>query len=235
MITVSGTFDAQRDRIERAVSARLKAGVAGTAAAAQGDLRAQARGAGFRDGGRAVANTWRKEVYPKEGMGPRTWRPGSLIWSKMPNVVQAFERGAVIQSKKGRFLAIPTPQNRRRRAGKDGKRSNAIITPEEMSKSPRAFFLPLKGGRGSLLWCLKLESSTTRRGNTQVFGADGKKLFRGNSVAARRRRKGFAKVGYVVAFILLRRATLRKRLDLKGAAARARARLHSAVAAGLRT
>lgn len=233
MITVTGTFAGQRDRIERRIAARLLGAVSNTTAAAQADLRGQARAAGFRDGGRAVANTWRKEVYPKPGVGPRSWRPGALVWSKVPLIVEAFDRGAVITAKRGKFLAIPTPQNLRRKAGRGGKRSNLLFTPEQMAKSERAFFRPLNGSRNALLWCLRLESRTTRRGNTQIFAGE-RKLFRGNSVAARARRRGFATVGYVAMFVLLRRVTLRKRLDLKGAATRARSRLRAEVAQGLR-
>lgn len=234
MITVKGSFAAQNDAIERRIAARLRTAVVVTSADAQGDLRGQARAAGFRDGGRAVANTWRREVYPAPGIGAKSWRPGALVWSKLPLIVEAFDRGAVITSKRGRFLVIPTPQNLRRKAGKGGRRSNLLITPQQMAKSERAFFQPLKGSRNALLWCLRLESRTTRRGNTQVFGEGGRKLFRGNSVAARARRRGFAKVGYVAMFVMLRRVTLRKRLDLRGAAMRARSRLRAAVAQGLR-
>jgi hypothetical protein len=233
MITLKGTFEAQRDVIERRIAARLQGAVRETSAQAQGDLRAQARAAGFRDGGRAVANTWRRETYPKPGIGPKSWRPGALIWSKVPLIVEAFDRGAVITAK-GRFMAIPTPQNLRRKAGRGGKRTNLLMTTEQMVKSDRAFFRPLKGSRNALLWCLRLDSKTTRRGNTQVFGAEGRKLFKGNSVVARARRRGFAQVGYVAMFVMLRRVSLRKRLDLKGAAGRAQARLRSGVSQALR-
>ena len=67
------------------------------------ELRQQVVGASL---GTKLANTWRSEVYPKNGT---SLRAAGYVFSKAPDIVSAFEDGTVIRSQKGFWLAIPTP------------------------------------------------------------------------------------------------------------------------------
>ena len=98
---------------ERAVTAGVRAATDGL----KTELRRQITGAGL---GNRLANTWRGEVYPKSG---QSIAAAGHVWSKAPKLVRLYAEGAVIRSKAGLFLAIPTPA-----AGKygDGRRK---ITP----------------------------------------------------------------------------------------------------------
>lgn len=228
MSTIKGSIAAQMDDTIRALAAGLRQDVDEGARYLQAELRAQARAAGFRDGGRALAGAWRRETFPRDGAGPRSLRPAALVWSKAPTLVDAFTSGAVITAQRRKYLAVPTEINRiRGRRGAGGARQMRV-TPQEMIRSGRAFLRPAKGGSGVMLWCLRTEARTTRRGRLKVFGGRAE-LLTGRVKGLQARRQALAERGFVVMFILLKRATLRRRLDLAGPAARARARLAAAV------
>ena len=97
--SVTGNLRAAMDQQVRQVAGALRRAVATAGKQTQDDLRAQARGAGFRDGGRALANSWRLDVYPPPGVGPTSLRPAALVTSRMAEVVRIFETGAVIRAK----------------------------------------------------------------------------------------------------------------------------------------
>ena len=84
---------------ERAVTAGVRAATDGL----KTELRRQITGAGL---GNRLANTWRGEVYPKSG---QSIAAAGHVWSKAPKLVRLYAEGAVIRSKAGLFLAIPTP------------------------------------------------------------------------------------------------------------------------------
>src|SRR5512133_3031386 len=82
--------------IERAVAT-------GTRDAGRGlrtELRRQVASAGL---GQRLSNSWRDRHYPN-----RKLDAASLVYTKAPQIIRAFDEGAVIRSKRGRFLAIPT-------------------------------------------------------------------------------------------------------------------------------
>jgi hypothetical protein len=66
------------------------------------DLRGQVVGAGM---GQRLAKTWRGTRYPEA-------RPSinsvAYVWSRAPDIVDAFERGVPIVARNRRFLAVPT-------------------------------------------------------------------------------------------------------------------------------
>src|SRR5579884_2686399 len=66
------------------------------------DLRADVVDAGL---GQRLANTWRGKTYPEGGI---SLEAASFVWSKAPNIVDAFDRGVTIKSSRGPWLAIPT-------------------------------------------------------------------------------------------------------------------------------
>ena len=86
--------------IERAVSS-------GTREAGRGlktELRRQVASAGL---GQRLANSWRDKHYPN-----RKLDAASPVYTKAPQIIRAFDEGAAIWSRRGRFLAIPTLRGR---------------------------------------------------------------------------------------------------------------------------
>jgi len=99
------------------------------------ELRRQVTTA-FSGNARGIANAWRSLIFPRTG---QSLRPAGLVFTKVPNVIDAFERGALIRAKGGRkFLAIPTGFNAargRRGRGEKGMR----VTPAQMVASGQSF------------------------------------------------------------------------------------------------
>jgi hypothetical protein len=103
------------------------------------ELRRQVTSAGL---GQRLANSWRDKHYPNQKLDA-----ASLVYTKAPQIVRAFDEGAVVRSKRGRFLAIPTENAPRR--GTDGKRISPSTFPEHRIGPLR--FVPRQSGP-SLLW-----------------------------------------------------------------------------------
>ena len=74
------------------------------------ELRRQVASAGL---GQRLANSWRDRHYPNQRLDA-----ASLVYTKAPQIIRAFDEGALIRSKRGRFLAIPTANAPRK--GNDG-------------------------------------------------------------------------------------------------------------------
>jgi len=72
------------------------------------DWRTQVTGAGL---GTKLARTIRSARYPKHGTSIGA---ASLVWSKAPQIIGAHDEGALIRSKNGFWLAIPTSVARER-------------------------------------------------------------------------------------------------------------------------
>ena len=123
----------------------------------------------------------------------------SLVWSKAAQIVRAFDEGAVIKGKGGRWLAIPTPAAPKRGIG--GKR----ITPATF---PAARHGPLRmvrrSGRAALLVVdgVRVSARTGRVGRQAKGGG--------------RTKSGSFKQGIatVAMFVLVPRVKLRKRLNV---------------------
>ena len=169
---------------------------AGVRAATEGlkqDLRRQIVGAGL---GQRLASTWRGEVYPR---GQTSLRAAGFVFSKAPGIVRAYANGAVIRSRHGYFLAIPTPA-----AGKygDGRKK---ITPGgwERRHGAKLRFVFRRGGPSLLV----AENQRARAGKRGGFGKA--------SESALRTGRGLATVPM---FILVPQVTVRKRLDVAAAA-----------------
>jgi hypothetical protein len=180
---------------ERAVTTGVRRATDGLKA----ELRGQITGAGL---GEKLARTWRGEVFPK---GRQSLGAAGLVWSKAPGIVRAYEEGAVIRSKAGLFLAIPTPA-----AGRhgDGRRK---ITPGlwEQRTGLRLRFVYRQGAPSLLV--AELRARGGRRGGFSVPTAS--TLRSGNRLAT------------VPIFVLVPQVTVRKRLDVAGAARKWIARL----------
>ena len=110
---LSASLEAEIVAAEKAVTV----GVARTGEALKAAWRAQVTGAGL---GRRLANAIRANRYPRSGVSISA---ASLVWSRAAEITDAFDRGALIRSKHGLWLAIPTAEVGTRGVGR------ARITP----------------------------------------------------------------------------------------------------------
>jgi hypothetical protein len=179
--------------IERAVASATRDAGRGL----RTELRRQVTSAGF---GQKLANAWRDMHYPN-----RKLDAASLVYTKAPQIIRAFDEGAVIRSRRGRFIAIPTENVPRK--GTDGKRISPSTFPEHRFGPLR--FVPRQSGP-SLLVEDGLRASYSRQ-TGQLRG------FRRATDRARRSGQGLTTV---VMFLLVPQVKLRKRLDVARAAER---------------
>jgi hypothetical protein len=191
------------------------------------ELRRQVTTA-FSGNARGIANAWRSMIFPRSG---QSLRPAGLVFTKVPNVIDAFERGALIRAKGGRkFLAIPTGFNaargRRGRGGRTHAFDGLRVTPAQMVASGQAFLRPFKSGRG-FVWCLPLRQGeqTGRRRRTRLVAGGVAEVGTANRKGREAWARGLLEQGMVPMFLLLPQVKLAKRLDVKGAAERGLRRL----------
>lgn len=97
--------ETERD-IERAVTSGMRDAADGL----KQDLREDVVAAGL---GERLSRTWRGKTFPEVGDSAEA---AAYVWSRAPKIVDAFDRGVVIRSSRGLFLAIPTAA-----AGKSGR------------------------------------------------------------------------------------------------------------------
>jgi hypothetical protein len=194
--------------IERAVTS-------GTRDAGRGlrtELRRQVVNAGI---GQRLANSWRDKHYPNQKLDA-----ASLVYTKAPQIIRAFDDGAVIRSRRGRFLAIPTENAPRK--GTDGRRISPSTFPEHRFGPLR--FVPRQSGP-SLLVVDGLRASFSRKSG-ELRG------FRRATDRARAQGEGLTTV---VMFLLVPQVKLPKRLDVARAAERWSARLPALIEQQLRS
>ncbi|OUS07998.1 hypothetical protein A9Q96_04710 [Rhodobacterales bacterium 52_120_T64] len=164
---------------ERAVTAAMRE--------AGGDLkndwRAQISGAGL---GLRLARTIRNKTYPERD---ESLDAAAFIWSRAPKIIHSHDRGVLIRSKHGFYLAIPTEV-----AGKG--RGGARLTPLEWERR-----------RG-----LKLRFIYRRGGPSLLVAEKARINARGTAVASRAK-TGRGQVSAPI-FLLVPQVKLRKRLDL---------------------
>jgi hypothetical protein len=182
------------------------------------ELRKQVTSA-FGGNARGVANAWRSQVFPATG---QSLRPAGLVFTKVPAIIDAFERGVTIRPKGGRkFLAIPTGFNRQ--GGRRGARPR--VTPQQMVASNQGFLRPFKSGRG-FVWCLPVRrGERTGRGRAPLIAGGIARVATGRRKGAAAWQQALLAQGFVPMFLLLPQVTLAKRLDVKGAAERGLRRL----------
>ncbi|WP_299131240.1 DUF6441 family protein [uncultured Amaricoccus sp.] len=189
----------------RAGEAAVTTGVTRVGIGLKTAWRAQVTGAGL---GQRLANTIRANRYPRTG---ESINAASLVFSRAAKIVDAFDRGALIRSKAGFYLAIPTAVAGR---GSGGKR----ITPGGWERrTGRRLRFVYRPGRHSLL------VADDARINSRGFAAPKR---------GRRRRDGILTGAQtIVIFILVPQVRLRKRLDLDRAVGAAAAALPAAILA----
>ena len=188
---LNALLKAEPGAAERAVTTGIREATDGL----KRELRGQITGAGL---GTRLANTWRGEFYPRSG---QSIGAAGYVWSKAPGLVRLYAEGGIIRSKQSLFLAIPTPA-----AGRfgDGRQK---ITPGAWER--------IHGMRLRFVY---------RRGSPSLLVADNARLTRrGRAAANIGRSKGAAYTRLsgrttVSVFILIPQVTVRKRLDVDGAA-----------------
>jgi hypothetical protein len=191
-----------------------RATAAGTKAAGLGlrtELRRQVTSAGL---GQQLANSWRDRHYPN-----RKLDAASLVYTKAPQIIRAFDEGAVIRSRRGRFLAIPIENAPTK--GTDGKRISPSTFPEHRFGPLR--FVPRSSGP-SLLVVDGLRASFSRKIG-ELRG------FRRATDRARQRGHGLTTV---VMFLLVPQVKLPRRLDVARASERWSAELPALIEQQLR-
>lgn len=232
--TIRGSLKDAMTAEVRDVARGLRRAVTSAGAQVQSELRAQARAAGFKDGGRAVANAWRLRIYPAPGVADTTFKPAALVFSKMSDVVDAFDRGATIVAHHHRYLAFPTGYNQ------TGGRRTVRVTVTQMmvqAKRGRAFVIPSKRSPNVALWCLRITQvarGMTKRSRIRLFVGSGVPVVTGHRKGQQARLREVLAQGFVPLFFLMRRVSLRKRLDIAAVRAKAGGFLASAVVRELR-
>lgn len=205
----------------------IRSGVEEAGREIQAELRDQVAKAGFKGGGRRVANAWRMRVFPRQAVA--TLHPAALVYTQTPEIIEAFESGSLIAVKKAKYLCWPTGFNATGGRRQAGRRGGMRVTPAEMIASKEAVVLPVKSNPAVKLWCLRV---TTGRRPTKT-GRAGKLRFyvnrRSVEVNTGKGRKGerayrtaqILKRNLVPMFFLARQVDPRKRFDVAGVAKRA--------------
>ncbi|MCC5960545.1 MAG: hypothetical protein JJU08_14530 [Rhodobacteraceae bacterium] len=177
----------------------MREGLNAAAKSLQADWRRQVEAAGL---GSRLARTIRANTYPRKPSS----NAASLVWTRAPKLIDAFDRGALIKSGEGLYLAIPTELAGTRGLGR--KR----ITPRGWEQRTGVPLRPIY-----------------RPGQPMLLVADNMRMnTRGRAVLNRRKtRKDGVQTGAITAviFILLPQVQLKKRLDLAPAADRWAARI----------
>lgn len=192
----------------RSVTAAMREATEGL----KSDLRADVADAGL---GQRLGNTWRGKTYPEAAI---SLEAASFVWSRAPNIVDAFDRGVTIKSSRGFWLAIPTAA-----AGVKGINPTGAmkrITPGgwERRTGMRLRFV-YRRGRPSLL--------VADNGRLSKKGLARPNIGRTRGGAAFTRISGRSTV---VVFILVPQVTVRKRLDVASVAQQWASRVPSLLA-----
>jgi len=164
---------------ERAVTSAMKT----AGAELKQDWREQITRAGL---GHRLPRTIRNKAYPTSG---DSINAATFIWSNAPEILNAHDRGALIRSKSGFWLAIPTEA-----AGKG--RGGARLTPGEWERR--------RGMRLRLIY---------RRNGPGLLVAEKARINTRGLAVASRSKTGRGQVSAPI-FLLVPQVKLRKRLDL---------------------
>lgn len=191
---------------------RVKVGVTSAIDAGSVQLQAQLRSS-TASLGPGVANAWRRQRYPQSRP---SLNAAALVWSRAPNIIDGFNKGALIRPSGGRqWLAIAL------KAAGRGPRGQAI-TPREFARR-----------RGVELRLVPIAP------NRALLVVDGRLDGKGLARRGRRRRAGkfgpmpASEAATVPVFLLIRQAKLPKRLDLQAAANTAAGNVAAAITRNL--
>jgi hypothetical protein len=195
--TIARSLQADMRAELRAIERAVTSGTKDAGRGLKTGLRRQVTSVGL---GQRLANSWRDKHYPNEKLDA-----ASLVYSKAPQIIRAFDEGALIRAKRGGFLAIPTENAPKR--GTDRRRITPRNFPEHRFGQLR--LVPRRNGPSLLVVDGVRASFSRKNGNLRGF--------RKSSERARRTGAGLTTV---VMFVLVPQVKLEKRLDVKREAER---------------
>jgi hypothetical protein len=186
------------------------------------DVKSRTKAAGLGN----LAKAWGKRLYPTGGKPSIS--PAALVYGKSKTLFPVFTEGATIVPRKGRFLAIPTPQAEamglaQTSVRRDGKGTGSV--PRRLSMVQKAIkslgeknikVIPAK--RGRLLMVYEVPQG---RGAGRSFRGRG-----GRGI-------GYRRGASVPLFILVPQVRIGRKLDLSTMSKAASAALAAAVRAQL--
>lgn len=202
--SIDGDLTAIATEILQEAEAAVTRGVFAAGRGLRDDWRGQVRASGL---GSRLSNTVRQADFPRSGT---SLRAASLVWTKAPDILHAFDGGVLIRGKDGLWLAIPLPA-----AGITGL-GRQRITPWRWEQRTG----------------MRLRFVYRRNGPSLLVADDARLNSRGLAAAkgARRRRDGVLTGAQTVpVFLLLRQVKMPKKLDLDRLARDAMARLPGAI------
>ena len=202
--SIDGDLNAIATEILQEAEAAVTRGVFAAGRGLRDDWRGQVRASGL---GSRLANTVRQADFPRSGI---SLRAASLVWTKAPDILHAFDGGVLIRGKNGLWLAIPLPA-----AGVTGL-GRQRITPWRWEQRTG----------------MRLRFVYRRNGPSLLVADDARLNSRGLAAAkgGRRRRDGVLTGAQTVpVFLLLRQVKMPKKLDLDRLAREATARLPGAI------
>lgn len=202
--SIDGDLTAIATEILQEAETAVTRGVFDSGRGLRNDWRGQVRASGL---GSRLANSVRQADFPRTGT---SLRAASLVWTKAPDILHAFDAGALIRGKDGLWLAIPLPA-----AGLTGI-GRQRITPSRWEQRTG----------------MRLRFVYRRNGPSLLVADDARLSSRGLAAAkgGRRRRDGVLTGAQTVpVFLLLRQVKMPKKLDLDGLAREATARLPGAI------
>ncbi len=209
-LAVTGNLTKAMDDYEKRVAQAVTEALDEMLVDVQGQERDQIRDAGL---GSKLPRTVQTKRFPREN----SIGAAGIVFTKAPEIIRAFNTGAVIVPKHGRYMAIPTQFNLaggRRKSAKVGGWNGVRVTPDEMIKSGASFVIPNKDGPGKL-WMLTVAQAQVKSGKR---GKIKSLAYAGGIVpigGARRARVDAAlKAGAVPMFTLLPQVRLTKTLDI---------------------
>lgn len=208
--TIDGDLAAIATEILQEAEAAVTRGVFAAGRGLRDDWRGQVRASGL---GIRLANTVRQANFPRSGT---SLRAASLVWTKAPDILHAFDGGVLIRGKDGLWLAIPLPA-----AGVTGF-GRQRITPWRWEQRTG----------------MRLRFVYRRNGPSLLVADDARLNSRGLAAAkgGRRRPEGVLTGAQTVpVFLLLRQVKMPKKLDLGGLAREATVRLPGAILGAWRT
>lgn len=196
-VSIDGSLRAQIAAQANRLAQRVTEAVADTGLGLREDLRKQVTAAGLGD---RLAKTWQFKVYPRSRV---SLGAASLVYSKAPKIVRAFDEATVIRARNTAFLAIPT--DAAPKTGIGGKRISPSNWPSHVYGRLRMVYR--RGAPSLLVVDAQRERTGKQRGKFRLASA--------RAIAAQRG------LSTVVMFILVPQVKAPKLLDLAGAVRRA--------------
>jgi Family of unknown function (DUF6441) len=134
--SLQAEMQAELGDIERAVSGGTRDAGRGLKA----ELRRRVASAGL---GQRLANSWRDRHFRNQRLDA-----ASLVYTKAPQIIRAFDDGVVVRSRRGRFLAIPTENAPRKGPRVDGLGASFSRKTGELRGFRRATDRARRSGQG---------------------------------------------------------------------------------------